>query len=96
MQNVPRIPKITLRTPADQAKDSKNVLQEKCTFFLTIFRQTPSWEDEVREPSVYIMIQVRLPLRVPSIELLKSFFNELTFQFYGNTCVDIVLSKISP
>ena len=52
MQKFPRIPKITLRTPADQAKDAKNALQEKCTFFLTIFRQTPSWEDEVREPSV--------------------------------------------
>ena len=33
MQNFPRIPKITLRTPADQAKDAKNALQEKYSSF---------------------------------------------------------------
>ena len=37
MQNFPRIPKITLRTPADQAKDTKNELltaDQKIYFFV--------------------------------------------------------------
>ena len=50
MQNFPRIPKNTLRTPADQAKDAKN---KNILLFCTIFRQTPSWGSEVREPSVH-------------------------------------------
>ena len=41
MQNFPRIPKITLRTPADQAKDAKNAKQEKCTFILYYFPFDP-------------------------------------------------------
>ena len=28
MQNFPRVPKITLRTPTDQAKDVKNAMQQ--------------------------------------------------------------------
>ena len=38
MQNFPRVPKITLRTPADQAKDTKNQLlaaDKKFCFFCT-------------------------------------------------------------
>ena len=50
MQNFPMIPKITLRTPADQAKDAKNALQEKSTFFLYYL---PSGGTQVHEPSVY-------------------------------------------
>ena len=49
MQNFPRIPKITLRTPADQAKDAKNALQEKYPF---ISLYLPSGGTQVHEPSV--------------------------------------------
>ena len=53
MQNLHLFHSSTVRKSTDQAKDAKNALRKKVTFFCTIYRQTPSWEDEVREPSVY-------------------------------------------
>ena len=50
--NDPKIPKITLRTAYGHYKNTNSAHEKKTTFFCSIYRQTPSWEDEVREPSV--------------------------------------------
>ena len=54
--NFPKIPKITLRTACDHYKITNSAHEEKVTFFCTIYRQTPSWESEVHEPSVYFKL----------------------------------------
>ena len=55
--NDPKITKITLRTACDHYKNTNNARDKKVTIIFLYLTSDPSWEDEVREPSVHDIVR---------------------------------------